>query len=466
MDRIGSEARPLRVAIVGSGPGGFFAARALLGRRDITVDVDMFERLPTPYGLVRGGVAPDHQSIKSVARTYERSAADPRFRFFGNTTVGRDVPVTTLAAHYDQIVLAVGNEASRRLGIPNEGIPRSVPASVFVGWYNGHPDYRGATIDLSVSRVAVVGNGNVAVDVARLLCLSADELARTDVPDYALAVLSASRVREVIVLGRRGPLQAAFTPAELKELGELSTADPVVAEADLVLDPSSEAALASADSRARRNLERLEAFAQRPQTRERQIILRFLASPAVILSAPDGGVGGLRIERNRLVSGPRGELRAEGTGEFEDLDVGMVLSAVGYSGRALPGVPFDPVRRVIANQDGRVFDPEAGRPVDCLYVVGWARSGPQGLIGAHKQASAEVVDRMLEDLAAGAVPARALPPMDAIREALDRAGVAAVSFTDWKTLDAVEVSRGDRRGAPRVKVSDVPEMLRLMRPTE
>src|SRR5512141_2713983 len=230
----------MRIAIVGSGPAGFYAAEALLKHTDTVVDVDMFDRLPTPYGLVRGGVAPDHQKIKTVTRVFASTAARPTFRFLGNVQLGRDVTVEELRRHYHQIVYATGNEADRRLGIPGEGIARCTPATVFVGWYNGHPDYRTANIDLSVERVAVVGNGNVAVDAARVLLRTPEELVTTDIAAHALEALRASQVREVFLLGRRGPAQAAFSPAELKELGTMAAADPVVAMGELAVWAGSE----------------------------------------------------------------------------------------------------------------------------------------------------------------------------------------------------------------------------------
>ncbi|HEX9050404.1 MAG TPA: FAD-dependent oxidoreductase [Anaeromyxobacter sp.] len=442
----------MRVAIIGSGPAGFYAAEALLKRTDVRVDVDMFDRLPTPYGLVRGGVAPDHPKIKAVARVFASTAARPTFRFLGNVQLGRDVTVEDLRRHYHRIVYATGNEADRRLGIPGEGIWRCTPASVFVGWYNGHPDYRGARFDLSVPRVAVVGNGNVAVDVCRILLRTPEELARTDVAEHALAALRESRVREVWMLGRRGPAQAAFTPPELRELGALEDADPIVDPAELA---------DAGQGPPGGNLEILRAFAaRRPRPGTRRLHLRFLASPAEILADPSGAVAGMALERNRLEARPGGGVVARGTGELERLDVQMVLTAVGYAGVEIPGVPHDERTHTIANVDGRVVDPVHRTVIPGEYVVGWARSGPQGLIGEHKKASAHVVAHMIED-AAGA-EARALPPREAIDALLRERGVRFVSFDDWRRLDEVEVARGERRGAPRDKIVDVQAMLEIL----
>jgi ferredoxin--NADP+ reductase len=442
----------MRVAIVGSGPAGFYAAEALLRRADVRVEVDVFDRLPTPYGLVRGGVAPDHQKIKTVARVFAATAARPSFRFLGNVQLGSDVQVEDLRRHYHQILYATGNEADRRLGIPNEGIDRCTPASVFVGWYNGHPDYRNARIDLSVRRVAVVGNGNVAVDAARILLRTRAELERTDVAGHALETLKGSAVREVHLLGRRGPEQAAFTPSELKELGELEDADPVV-------DPSELAGCAPGEPGG--NVEILRAFAARaPRPGARRLHLRFLVSPTEILAGADGGVSGIALERNRLEARPDGTVAARGTGVIERLDVDMVVPAIGYAADRIPGVPYDEKARIVANRDGRVVDPATGAVVPNEYVAGWARTGPQGLIGEHKRASAHVVDHMIADGAG--LESRPLPPRDAIDALLRERGVKLVSFDDWKQLDDVEVARGARRGAPRDKIVDVGAMLEIL----
>ncbi|HET7754500.1 MAG TPA: FAD-dependent oxidoreductase [Anaeromyxobacteraceae bacterium] len=442
----------LRVAIVGSGPAGFYAAEALLKRADLPVDVDMFDRLPTPYGLVRGGVAPDHPKIKSVSRVFANTASHPTFRFLGNVQLGRDVTVDDLRRHYHQIVYATGNETDRRLGIPGEGIARCTPATVFVGWYNGHPDYRRAEFDLSVHRVAVVGNGNVALDVARILLRTPAELERTDIAAHALEALSHSKVREVYLLGRRGPAQAAFTPAELKELGAMEGADAVVNPADLEGCPDGEPG---------GNLVLLKSFAaRRPSRDSKKLHLRFLVSPVEVVAGDDGGVVGLKLEKNRLEARPDGTLVARGTGEVEVLDVDMVLPAVGYAADPIPGVPHDEKARTIANEDGRVVDPVSRAVIPNEYVVGWARSGPRGLIGEHKRASAHVVEHMASD--AAAAERRALPPREAIDELLRDHGVRLVTYQDWKQLDEAEVARGARRGAPRDKFVDVESMLEAL----
>ncbi len=446
----------MRVAIIGSGPAGFYAAEALLKRSDAVVEVDMFDRLPTPYGLVRGGVAPDHQKIKTVARVFAATATRPTFRFLGNVHLGRELSVEDLRQHYHQIVYATGNEADRRLGIPGEGIARCTPATVFVGWYNGHPDYRKAQIDLSVERVAVIGNGNVAIDAARILLRGGAELEKTDIAAHALETLRASRVREVFLLGRRGPEQAAFSSAELKELGAMEAADPVVDPGELALCAES-----TGNAEIDRNLKLLRAYAARaPRANAKKLHLRFLVSPVEILADTAGKVAGLRLEKNRLETRPDGSVAARGTGEFEVLEAGMVLPAIGYAAERIEGVPYDDKARIIANADGRVVDAANRAVIANEYVVGWARSGPQGLIGEHKRASADVVKLMIADGAG--LEARELPARDAILDLLRARGVQPVSFEDWKQLDDVEVERGARRGAPRDKIVDVEAMLALL----
>jgi ferredoxin--NADP+ reductase len=448
----------MRIAIIGSGPAGFYAAEALLRRTDEVIHVDMFDRLPTPFGLVRGGVAPDHQNIKAVTRVYEKTAARPTFRFFGNVRLGIDLTVDELRQHYHQIVYAVGNEADRRLGIPGEGIARCTPASVFIGWYNGHPDYRDAKFDLSVPRVAVVGNGNVAIDAARILLRTPAELEKTDIAAHALEALRNSQVREVFMLGRRGPEQASFTSAELRELGEMEDAEPIVAPGELADCTVSEPA---DNSQKDKNLKILQAFAARqPGMKAKKLHMRFLVSPTEVIADAAGGVSGLKLEKNRLETRAYGTITAHGTGEIEILDVGMVLPAIGYSVERIPGVPYDEKAHVIANEDGRVVDPITRTVITNEYVVGWARTGPQGLIGTHKAASAHVAQHMLADGAG--LSARVLPDRETIVALLRGRGRKIVTFSDWKQIDEIEIARGERRNAPRDKIVDLETMLAIL----
>jgi ferredoxin/flavodoxin---NADP+ reductase len=445
----------MRVAIVGSGPAGFYAAEALLKRADTVIHVDMFDRLPTPFGLVRGGVAPDHQRMKTITRSYEKTAERPSFRFLGNVCLGRDLSVEDLTRHYQQIVYAVGSESDRRLGIPGEGTIRSTPSSVFVGWYNGHPDYRPAKIDLSVPRVAVIGNGNVALDISRILLRNPDELAKTDIADHALEALRNSKVREVFVIGRRGPLQASFTPKELHELGEMEGVDVVVRSEDLAACEGPQD-----DPQKQQIADILREFHARPQAdHRRKLHLWFLRSPTEII-ADASGVAGIRLEKTRLEERLAGPLAALGTGAIEELPVGMVLSAIGFAAQPIDGVPFDDKRLIIANEDGRVVRSDSRTVVPGQYVVGWARTGPQGLIGSHKGASAHVVEHMIADTFG--LPSRDVRDAEAIMDLLRSRLVQAVSFADWKQLDDVETARGERRGAPRDKITDIEAMLSLL----
>jgi ferredoxin--NADP+ reductase len=347
--------RPLSVAIVGSGPSGFYTAAALLQRKDYHVEVDMFDRLPTPYGLVRGGVAPDHEKIKGVSKAFEKSTLTPAFRFLGNIELGRDIQVMDLVIHYDQIVYAIGNEDDRRMGIPGESLTGCTPATVFVGWYNAHPDYTGARFDFTARRIAVVGMGNVAIDVARILARSKSELIHSDIPDYALEALEQRQIEEILILGRRGPIQAAFTPAELRELTTLTSARVVVDPQELVLDRHSQRELdeAGPSSQLRKNYETLSEISRNDTpTGSRIIRFRFLLSPIRILEGRDGRVGGMVLERNELFRTDTGALQARGTGRTETIDVGWVSASIGYELRRLPGLPYDEDRRVIANING------------------------------------------------------------------------------------------------------------------
>ncbi|PDV99328.1 FAD-dependent oxidoreductase [Candidatus Chloroploca asiatica] len=455
--QLGTVERPLRVAIVGAGPAGFYAAEALLKQKDLVCQIDFINRLPTPYGLVREGVAPDHQSIKAVTRIYDKLAALPNVRYFGNVTFGRDLSHQELKAHYDQIIYAVGAQSDRKMGVPGEEFLGSLPATIFVGWYNGHPDYSDRHFDLSHERVVVVGNGNVAMDVTRILASNPDELAKTDMADYALGVLRTSQVREVVVLGRRGPAQAAFTNPELKEFGELEGVDVIVDPADLELDPLSEQSLAE-DKTATKNVDMLRAYAARGATgAPKRIVMRFLASPVEVLGE-DGKVVGVKIERNKLVQAADGTQRPRGTGQYETLACGMILRSVGYRGVRLPGVPFDETSGTIPNVAGRVVRTRSDEVVPGEYVVGWAKRGPSGIIGTNKPDAAATVAMMIEDL-----PTLTPAPGDgAVEKILESHGVHYITFADWKILDAHEARRGVEQSRPRVKETNVDRMMAVI----
>jgi ferredoxin--NADP+ reductase len=421
----------------------------------------MFDRLPTPFGLVRLGVAPDHQKIKAVTAVFDKVAAHPRFRFFGGVELGRDLTVDDLRRHYHQILYSTGAQTDRRMGIPGEDLRGSHPATEFVAWYNGHPDYRDCQFDLTQERAAIVGVGNVAVDVARILCRSADELARTDIADSALEALRQSRIKEVYLLGRRGPAQAAFTNPEIKELGELPHADLVVLPGEVALDPRSRQAVERSQDRAtQKKVEILQEFARRPPAgKPRRLILRFLVSPVELFGGPAGQVVGLRLVHNELFATETGTLQAKPTNEFEELPVGLVFRSVGYRGVPLPGVPFHDSWGVILNERGRVLDPQTKALRVGEYAAGWIKRGATGVIGTNKPDAAETVACMLEDLARGRVLNPPAPDRQAIARLVSERQPLHVSYADWRRLDELEVARGRAAGRPRVKFTRVKEML-------
>jgi ferredoxin/flavodoxin---NADP+ reductase len=459
MTQIGTLDNPLRVAIVGAGPAGFYGAEHILKDSELHAQVDLFDRLPTPFGLVRGGVAPDHPKIKSVIRVYQKTAARDGFRFFGNVKVGHDIEVEDLERLYHAIVFTVGCESDRRLGIPGEDLAGSHAATAFVGWYNAHPDYAGEEFDLSCERAVVIGNGNVAMDVARMLALTDHELRQTDTADHAIEALERSQVREIVVLGRRGPAQAAFTNPEIKELGEMEDADVIIDPADVELDPASRAFIESdeADKTSRVNVEILSDFAQRePAGKGRRVALRFLRSPVEIRG--EGKVEKIVIGRNELVD-EGGTLRARDSGEREELDCGLVLRSVGYKGIPIDGVPFDERKGLILNEGGRVLDShDAGHRIG-HYTAGWIKRGPSGVIGTNKKCAQETVDHLLDDVRSGALLDPESPDPSAVDELLGERGVRFISFEDWEAIDQAEVGRGEPHGRPRVKFVRVEEML-------
>jgi len=461
MTELGTEARPLRVAVVGAGPAGYYAADHLFRQDQRVVEVDMIDRLPTPYGLVRAGVAPDHQKIKSVTAAFDKTASQPRFRFFGNVDYGKAVTLDELRAHYHQIVFTTGAQTDRRMDIPGEDLVGSHPATEFVAWYNGHPDYRDYRFDLGQERVAVVGVGNVAVDVARVLCRSGDELAVTDIADYALEALRASRVREVYLLGRRGPAQAAFTNPEIKELGELADASIAVSPEEAELDPLSRAELERTQDRVTmKKVDILQSYATRKtDAKAKRLTVRFLVSPVELHGDAAGHVRGMRLCRNELVATPAGSLQARATDRVEDLDAGLVFRSVGYRGVPLPGIPFHEKWGVVLNAKGRIVDPASQEPLVGEYAAGWIKRGPTGVIGTNKPDAAETVVCMVEDVASGAILSPAAPEAAAAEALVARRAPHYVSYADWRRLDALEVERGRAAGRPRVKFTSVEEML-------
>ncbi|MCC6785852.1 MAG: FAD-dependent oxidoreductase [Planctomycetes bacterium] len=462
---LGSPSRPLRVAIVGSGPSAFYAAEALFKVGGLSCRCDVFDRLPTPYGLVRGGVAPDHQKIKAVVKVYEKIAADAGFRFFGNVRVGRDLSVAELERLYDRVIWAVGNESDRKLGIPGEELAGVHSATAFVGWYNGHPDHQSHRFDLERTRRAVVvGNGNVAMDVTRVLLQDPDVLATTDITEEAVALLRRSGVQEVVLLGRRGAAQAAFSTKEIEEIAELGSAALEVPAAEIANDPVSEAWLASGAPRAAlRNLEFLREHAAKPlRAAKRRARTLFCASPVEVLGEA-GRVRGIRVERNALVPEADGTPRAKGTKTFFEIDCELVLAAVGYRGVPVPGLPFDERSGTIPNSEGRVLVAAGGGVLPRHYVVGWAKRGPSGLIGTNSPDSKATVEALVADLATANAEALPAEELEAMPRLLGARGVDFVSFADWKLYDAWEQLEGKRRNKVRHKLSDPAAILAVIR---
>lgn len=439
-----SSLAPLRVAVVGSGPAGIYAADALTRQEREPVDVDVLDRLPTPYGLVRYGVAPDHTKIKGVARTLRDVLEREQVRFIGGVEFGRHVTREILARAYDAVIYATGASVDRRLGVPGEDLAGSVAATDFVNWYCGHPDTEVERFLLDAEEVAIVGAGNVAVDVTRILAKSADELAATDIPQPMLDILAASKIRRIHLLARRGPIQAKFTAPELRGLGELDNADVVVRPDQVDIDPNSEEMLGAARA-ARTNLRILNEWAQRPpEGRSRRIDLRFWTRPTAVLGTDR--VTGLDAEATRLDA----DGRVEGAGEHETLDVGMVFRSIGYMGVPLPGVPFDESGRTIPHAEGRVLDSD-GTPLSGQYVAGWIKRGATGVIGTNKSDAAATVRSLLED--APVLRAARTGDPAPVERLLEGSGAIVSDYSDWLAIDAAEADRAAALGrGERVKL--------------
>ncbi len=462
MTHPGDPENPLRVAIVGSGPAGFYAAEALLNHPEVDFEVDILDRLPTPFGLVRFGVAPDHPKIKNVIRRYEKTAGHEAFRFFGNVTVGRDVTADELAGIYHAVIWAYGAGTDRQLGIPGEDLPGSHAATEFVAWYNGHPDFADREFNLDCERVVVIGNGNVAADVARMLVLTREELEATDTAPYAIEALANSGVREVVILGRRGPAQAAFTNPEVRELGELVDADVRIDPAAVELDEASREFLDSdqADATNRKNFESFTEFAGRePTGKPKRVELRFLRSPAEIHGGD--GVERITVGVNELYVDEAGAVRSRDTGETEDIECGLVLRSIGYLGTGIDGVPHDAQAGVIPNRIGRVVDDDEHH-IPGQYVVGWIKRGPSGVIGTNKKDAQETIEALLEDVAEDRMPEIDATD-DSLPDLLRERGIHFVEFDGWQEIDALEQGLGEALGRPRVKLTSVEEMLEAAR---
>jgi ferredoxin--NADP+ reductase len=423
-------------------------------------EVDLFERLPTPWGLLRGGVAPDHQEIKRLDDTFDRQTLGRGCRFFGNVEVGVDISHTELMDHYSAVIYATGAQTDKSLGIPGEDLPGSWAATEFVAWYNGHPDYRELEFDLSSQRAVVIGNGNVAADVTRMLTLSPGELERTDVADHALEALRQSEIEEVVVLGRRGPAQAAFTSAELRELGRLDGVALRVDPEEVELDPLSRSWLAEEGTfTARKNVELVREFSARPERphARRRIVLRFLRSPVEIRGTDR--VEAIEVRRNEIVRSDDGSLRPRPADEeVETIECGLVLRSVGYRAVPLPDVPFDERSYVLPNDRGRVLAPD-GEPLPGVYAVGWIKRGPTGILGTNKRDADETVRCLAEDLAAGRLPQPPNPEREQIEALLSERKPDLVTVEGWRAIDSHELEQGRGQRRPRVKLASRDELL-------
>ncbi|ADG77724.1 FAD-dependent pyridine nucleotide-disulfide oxidoreductase OS=Tsukamurella paurometabola (strain ATCC 8368 / DSM / CCUG 35730 / CIP 100753 / JCM 10117 /KCTC 9821 / NBRC 16120 / NCIMB 702349 / NCTC 13040) OX=521096 GN=Tpau_1092 PE=3 SV=1 [Tsukamurella paurometabola] len=445
---------PLRVAIVGSGPSGFFAAGNLLEQDDIEVTVDVFDRLPTPFGLVRYGVAPDHPAIKSVTKIFDRTAQHENFRYFGNVEVATDITAAELAQWYDAVIYAIGASGGRRLEVDGAWLPGNHPSSDFVGWYNGHPDRCDLDVDLGVDRAVVIGNGNVALDAARILVTDVEQLAGTDMADHALDALRGSAVREVVVLGRRGAEHAAFTPSEIAELGKLPGVDVIVDPADVPAeDKERDKARPPVERNNLKQLRRLAA--QEPSGADRRIVLKFLRS--VVGIGGEGKVDTVSIATNELVEGEDGTVEAQPTGQVTEHAAGLVVHAVGYHGTPIPGIPFDTERGVFRNADSRIVGYD-GAPLPGHYVVGWIKRGPSGVIPTNRDCARDTVSVLLADAAAGTL-ARSEFDGAQVESIITERVPNLVEYDGWVAIDQHETALAAPLERPRVKLTSVDAMI-------
>ncbi|MBO6704116.1 MAG: FAD-dependent oxidoreductase [Pseudomonadales bacterium] len=457
MSAVGTEGNPLRVAIIGSGPAGFYTVSNFQKQKDLVVEFDMFDRLPTPFGLVRAGVAPDHQKDKSVQRAYDKSAQLPNFRFYGNVEYGTDLHMDDLKKHYHQVMFSTGAPFDRNLGVPGEDLAGSFSATEFVAWYNGHPDFKDRQFDLSQESVAVVGIGNVAMDVARILCKTHEELAVTDIADHALEALKNSNVKNVYILGRRGPAQAAFTPPEIREMGEFADADVTVLSDEAVVDEAS-AVLIADDKNAQKNVGFIQEYAERPiEGKSKLLTIRFLVSPTELIGE-DGKVSAIRLVKNELVAGDDGSIRPKATDQEETIPVGLVFRSVGYKGLPLPNVPYHESWGTILNEAGRVVD-DSGAQVTGLYTAGWIKRGPSGVIGTNKTCAQETVGCMVEDLTSGNMNHPEDASIEGAAALIASRTQDAISYSEWSRIDEAELAKGEAQGRPRVKFTEISEML-------
>lgn len=463
MAEVGAEANPLRVAIIGSGPAGFYTVSNLFKQKGLSVELDMYDRLPSPFGLVRAGVAPDHQKDKSVIRSYGKSAENPNFHFFGNVEYGTHITLEDLREHYHQVIFTTGAPVDRNLRVPGEDLIGSHSATEFVAWYNGHPDFADLTFDLSQESVAIVGMGNVAMDVARILSKTPEELEKTDIADYALDALRESKIKNLYLLGRRGPAQAAFTPAEIRELGELNATEVTVREDEARLDSASiKYTENNPDKNIQKNLDYITRYAGREiEDKKKLLTIRFLVSP-IELIGQGGKLHSVKLVKNEAYISDDGSVRARPTERIEELPVGLLFRSVGYRGLPLPGIPFHEDWGTIDNLQGRVCS-HFGDVLQGLYTAGWIKRGPTGVIGTNKRCAQETVGCMLEDLRAGKLLTSEVSGRDDLIEFIRSRQPRMVTYEDWKKIDYAEVSKGAAENRPRVKFTSVDEMLSFLK---
>jgi ferredoxin--NADP+ reductase len=459
MATLGSENNPLLVAIVGSGPSGFYAAEALI-KSDVSVKVDVLERLPSPFGLVRSGVAPDHQKLKQAIKLYEKVAEFPDFNLIANVTVGTDISIEELCQSHHAVIITSGAETDRKLGVPGEDLQGSYTATEFVGWYNGHPDYREREFDLSHEVAVIIGQGNVAADVSRILAKTVDELKHTDIAEHALDALAESKIKEIHVVGRRGPAQAKFTPKELREFGELSDCNSIVREKDMLLNPESEAELLEKSNIASKKIyDQFCEFSRREvdSAKTKNCYFKFLMGPIQLTG--ESKLEKVILEKNQL-SGDAFKQSARGTEETIELESGILLRSIGYRGVPIVGVPFNDSWGTIPNEKGRVTDNE-GKIVPKLYTAGWIKRGPSGIIGTNRACSVETVNCLLEDIA-NLEDGSKKEGADAILSILSDKKARHISYADWQKINAKEIERGEPKGKPREKYTYIDEMLSVI----
>ena len=457
--------KQLRVAIIGSGPAGFYACEHLFKRNEHNFSIDMFDKLPTPHGLVRSGVAPDHQKIKSVTRVYDKIASNENFRFFGLVEYGKHITIDDLKRHYHIIIFATGAQTDRKMNIPGENLEGSHTATEFVAWYNGHPDYKDYRFDLSQEKVAIVGVGNVAVDVARILCRTEQELMQTDIADYALEARKKSKVKEVYLLGRRGPAQAAFTNPEVRELGNLDDAHAITRIEEVELDEFTRELLENEEDRSLvKKIEILNSYSEDIEfEKSKKLHIRFLVSPVEIIGNEEGSVKAIKLVKNELYRTDDGSLRPRATDETEELEVGLVFRSIGYHGVPLPEVPFHEKWGVIHNEKGRVIDPETQLHVHGIYSTGWIKRGPTGVIGTNKLDSGETVECIVEDIESGSILSPEAPDPRHLADLINERQPQHFSYKDWLRLNELEILKGEEQGRPRVKYTSIDDMLNAVK---